>query len=178
RVQAMNEPLATYTTHDGSEYSVIERPEVPDGALVMSFRLLPSAGSPPPHLHPQTVEVFEVLEGELEMLVGRAWRTARAGESVTVNPGVRHTFRNTSGAEVIVRNVHDPHHGFEVDIRSIARVSQQMQAMTPRSPRAAMQMALLWRRHDDLIRPADAPMRAAFGLLQGVGRLTRQSPPQ
>lgn len=130
----MDEPLATYTTYDGSEYSVIERPESPDGALAMSFRLLPSAGSPQPHLHPHTVEVFEVLEGELEMLVGREWRMARAGESVTVDAGVRHTFRNTSGAEVIVRNVHDPHHDFDVYIRSIARVSRQMQAMTPRSP--------------------------------------------
>jgi hypothetical protein len=41
-----------------------------------------------------------------------------------------------------------------------------------------MEMALLWRRHEDLILPADAPMRVAFGLLQGAGRLTRQSPPE
>jgi hypothetical protein len=112
------------------------------------------------------------------MLVGKEWRKARTSESVTFDAGVRHTFRNTSGAEVIVRNVHDPHHDFEAYIRSIAKVSQQMQAMTPKSPRGG---------HADVPPVASprgpdprrrCPMRVAFGLLQGVGRLIRQWPPE
>lgn len=171
----MEEPLATYTTYDGSEYSVLERPEGPDGALVMRFRLRPDAGSPPPHVHPHTVEVFEVLEGELELLVDKTWRKAKAGESITVEPGVRHTFRNHSGADVIVRNVHDPHHDFETYIRSIAQASQEMRATSPNTPKAAIRMALLWGRHDDLIRPADPPMKVAFPLLRRVGRIAGMS---
>ncbi len=173
----MTQPLATYTTYDGSEYSVLERPEGPAGALVMRFRLLPQAGVPPPHLHPHAVEVFEVIEGELEMLIGREWRTARAGESVTVEPGVRHSFRNRSGGEVVVTNVHDPHHDFETYIRAIARTSQEMRAMGPKSPGTAIRIALLWGRHHDLIRPADPPLKVAFPLLRGVGRVARVSPP-
>ena len=174
----MTEPLATYTTYDGSEYSVLERPSGPEGALVMCFRIRPEAGSPPPHVHPYTVEVFEVLEGEFELLVDKSWQKVRAGESVSIDAGVRHTFRNKSGAEVVVRNVHDPHHDFEAYIRSIAKISQEMRATSPNSPKAAIRMALLWERHDDLIQPADPPMKLAFPLLRGVGRLARTSAPE
>ena len=172
----MNEPLATYKTYDGSEYSVLERPQGPDGALVMRFRLTPDTGSPPPHIHPHTVEVFEVLQGEFETLVGKEWRKLRAGESVTVEPGVRHTFRNNSGAEVLIGNVHDPHHDFEAYIRAVAKVSQELRTTDPKSPGAAARMAVLWGRHEDLIRPADVPMKIAFPILRGVARIARLSP--
>ena len=173
----MSEPLVTYKTYDGSEYSVLERPEGADGALVMLFRLTADAGSPPPHIHPHTVEVFEALQGEFETLVDDEWQTVQAGESVTVEPGVRHTFRNNSGAEVVIRNVHDPHHDFEAYIRAVAKVSQETRATDPKSPKAAAQMAVLWGRHDDLIRPADRPMKIAFPVLRGAARVARVSPP-
>ena len=173
----MTQPLATYTTYDGAEYTVLERPESSDGALVMQFRLPPRAGVPPPHVHPHTVEIFEVLEGEFETLLRKEWRKLRAGESVTVEPGARHTFRNESGSEVVVRNVHEPHHDFEAYIRSIANISRETQSASPSSPAAAIRMALLWGRHEDLIRPADPPLKAAFPVLRGVGRMARMSTP-
>jgi mannose-6-phosphate isomerase-like protein (cupin superfamily) len=174
---SISEPLASYRTFDGSEYSVLERPQDSDGALVMRFRLTPRAGSPPPHVHPYTVEVFEILEGELEMLIGREWRKVGPGESATVEAGVRHSFRNTSGAEVVIRNVHDPHHDFEAYIRSLAKVSQELRVSTPNSPGAVARVALIWGRHDDLIRPADLPLKIAFPILRGAGRLGRLSVP-
>ncbi len=174
----MNEALTIYTTYDGSEYSVLERPEGPGGALVMRFRLPPGAASPPPHIHPHTVEVFEVLEGEFETLLGKEWRTVRAGQSVSVDPGVRHTFRNESGADVVIRNVHEPHHDFEAYLRAISKASHEMRATSPNSPGAALRIALLWGRHDDLIRPADAPMKVAFPLMRGVARIARIRPPE
>lgn len=167
----MTEPLATYTTYDGSEYSVLERPAAADDPLVMRFRLTAAAGAPPPHVHPRTVETFEVLEGRFEMLVGDEWRTVAAGESVDVPAGLRHTFRNDSGAEVVIRNVHDPHHDFEAYIRSIAQLSQELKATTPKSPAAAARMALLWERHDDLIQPADLPMKIGLPVLSRIARV-------
>jgi hypothetical protein len=41
----MTQPLVTYTTYDGAEYTVLERPESSDGALVMQFRLPPGQES-------------------------------------------------------------------------------------------------------------------------------------
>jgi len=173
----MSEILATYETYDGSEYSVVERPDGPKGALVMRFRLVPNAGSPPPHVHPHTSEVFEVLEGRFEMLVGSDWRTVSAGESVSVEPGVRHSFRNQSGSEVVIRNVHAPHHDFEAYIRSVAGLSQELRTTAPTGPAAAARFAVLWGRHDDLIRPADLPMRIGFPILRAAARVARLPSP-
>jgi quercetin dioxygenase-like cupin family protein len=145
----MSKGLATYKTYDGSEYTVLERPSAPGGPLVMRFRLTPDCGVPPPHIHPRTVEVFEVREGELELLVERQWQTARAGDTMKLEPDVRHTFRNGSGPEVVVRNVHDPHHDFEAYIRAVAKISQQLRATDAKSPGAAARMAVLWGRHGD-----------------------------
>ena len=37
----------------------------------------------PVHLHPSATESYEVLEGELEVLVGGEWRTLGPGEKVS-----------------------------------------------------------------------------------------------
>jgi len=173
----MAEPLATYRTFEGSEYSVLQRPKGPDGKLVMRFRLPSGCGTPPPHVHPYTAEVFEVEEGRFQMLVGKEWREVKAGDSVTVEAGMRHGFRNESGAEVVIRNVHDPHHDFEAFIESVAKLSQSIRSSDPKSPSAAAKMAVIWGHHDDLIRPADPPVKAAFSVLRSIARVTRISPP-
>ena len=56
-------------------------------------------GGVTPHIHPAMQERFEVLDGEMSFLSGRKWVTVGAGESVTVPAGVRHAYRNNSGAE-------------------------------------------------------------------------------
>ena len=43
---------------------------------------------PPVHVHPNSEESFDVLEGELEFLVDGKWSTVGAGGSVTVPAGV------------------------------------------------------------------------------------------
>lgn len=167
----------TFTTYDGSEYTVLERPEGSDGALVMRFVLRPDCGAPPPHVHPHTVEVFEVTEGEFELLVDHDWMPVRAGESVSVAPGQRHTFRNRSGANVIVRNVHDPHHDFERYIRRVAQLSQDLETVAPSGPGAVARMSLLWNEHSDLIQAADAPMKVGMKAMGTAARLLRLDVP-
>lgn len=167
----------TFALFDGSRMTVLERPSGPGDPLVMRFEIKSGGGAPPPHTHPSATEVFEVLEGEFEMLVDDSWQMVKAGESVTVAPGQRHTFRNHSGSEVVIRNVHDPHHDFERYIRSVATLSHELKATDPKDPKAAARFALLWGRHDDLIRPADLPLKVAFPILRGIGRLARMSVP-
>lgn len=167
----MGEALATYTTYDGSEFAVLKRPESAVDSLVMRFTITPEAGSPPPHVHPHAIETFEVLEGEFELLMGSEWRRVGAGESVNVPAGMRHTFRNESGAEVVVRDVHAPHHDFETYIAAIARLTQDLKATTPKTPGAAARVAILFDRHSDLIQPADLPLKLAFAVLRTVARV-------
>jgi mannose-6-phosphate isomerase-like protein (cupin superfamily) len=139
---------------DGSEYWVLERPSGPGDAVVMEFRLPDHGAQPLTHVHPHNIEVFEVLEGEVEFLVGSEWRTLRAAESVTVPPGERHTFRNHSGAFAAFRNVHDPHHDFEAYLRKLTTLQNELQMTSPEGPDAAARFAMVVGQYPDLLKPA------------------------
>ena len=58
----------------------------------------------PVHTHLTSDEVFYVLEGEMEFLLGIERKTFKAGETVYVAQGTAHTFANTSqlNARVLV----------------------------------------------------------------------------
>ena len=164
---------------DGSEYAFTDKPsDRQTQPLHMEFLIQPGAPGPPPHIHPHPVrETFEVLEGEFELRHGDEWKPVRAGESLTVEPGTVHTFRNESGAPVRIHNVHDPAHGFETYMRQIHAivVDKGFQKVTPQ---AALYMAALWHEHPDTIRPAGAPMSAAMTVLAGAARLLRIRAPR
>jgi mannose-6-phosphate isomerase-like protein (cupin superfamily) len=165
------------TLFDGSEYRVLERPSGPGDAVVMEFRLPDRCYSPPPHVHPHNVEVFEVLEGEVELLLGSEWRTVRAGESVTVPRGERHTFRNHSGEVAAFRNVHDPHHDFEAYLRKLTALSNELQVTSRKGLGAAARSAMVVGQYPDLIEPADVPMRVGMPILRTLGRVLRLNVP-
>jgi len=57
---------------------------------------------PPAHSHDRSVEVFEVDAGSLTVTLDGDERVASAGESVTVDTGVVHTFRNGSDERALV----------------------------------------------------------------------------
>jgi quercetin dioxygenase-like cupin family protein len=159
---------------DGSTYTVISSPADPEReSLLMEFHLMPDCAAPPPHIHPGGQrETFEVTEGAFELRKGSDWHRVEAGQSLTVEPGEVHTFRNREHAPVRVRNVHDPGHSFEPYIRRLhALVSEH--GFTGPSPKAMLYMSLLWSEHSDTIVPASAPQRAAMAVLAGVGRALR-----
>lgn len=77
----------------------------------------------------------------------------------------------------MIRNVHTPHQDFETFIRSIANLSQELQATAPTGPAAAARFAVLWGRPYDLIRPADLPMKIGFPILRAAARVARLAAP-
>ncbi|MFL5841245.1 MAG: cupin domain-containing protein [Thermoleophilaceae bacterium] len=164
---------------DGSEYAFLEKPADPRrDPLVMEFLIQPDAAGPPPHVHPAPVrETFTVTEGEFELLHGGDWKRLATGESLTVEPGTVHTFRNKSSGPVRIHNVHDPAHGFEQYMRQIYGLIQQ-HGFERITPKAALYMALLWREHPDTIRPGSAPMGAGMAALGGLARLMRLELPR
>lgn len=82
---------------------LLERPGEGDADRPVLLQwLAPDAAEPPPHVHP-TDETFAAVEGTLTVVVDGEARRLPPGESVTVPPGVEHTFRNDTGAAVAFR---------------------------------------------------------------------------
>jgi mannose-6-phosphate isomerase-like protein (cupin superfamily) len=71
----------------------------------------PGAVGPPEHLHLDLTEQFNVLEGELVVVLNGAERVAHAGESVVISPHTAHRFFNRSNSpalyEMTVPREHD-----------------------------------------------------------------------
>jgi mannose-6-phosphate isomerase-like protein (cupin superfamily) len=93
----------------------LERPEVSVNE-VKAAGPFEGAG---PHFHKEHVDVFFVLEGELELLNGTETVRAGAGTSVAVPPGIVHGFRNPGPGGVRYLNIHAPDGGFIEYIRRI-----------------------------------------------------------
>lgn len=61
---------------DGNTYIVTRSAAETGGeSIEMEFILPPKAVAPPPHIHPQQVEEYEVLEGSFDVMVDGHWRT-------------------------------------------------------------------------------------------------------
>jgi hypothetical protein len=59
--------------------------------------LSPGGGFRIPHWHEDLYEVFYVLKGEIDYLLGGDWRVAPVGATVFIPTGAVHAFRNASG---------------------------------------------------------------------------------
>jgi quercetin dioxygenase-like cupin family protein len=158
-----------FTFSDGSEYVVISSPADPEHEpLVMEMTYVSHCLAPPPHVHPDGSDTFEVLEGEIEVRANGKWHLLEVGQSITAQPGEVHTFRNRGSLPVRVRNVHDPAHRFEHYLRQIEAVLRE-QRLTRLTPRAAMYLAMIDREHQETIRPA-VPLRVPMSILAWLGR--------
>jgi quercetin dioxygenase-like cupin family protein len=60
-------------------------------------------GTPPMHRHPSQTERFEVLEGTLEVKVGRRRRTLQAGDELEIPAGTAHAMHGAATVRWEVR---------------------------------------------------------------------------
>ncbi len=160
---------------DGSTYIVMRPTAETDGAYVeMEFVLPSGCVPPPPHVHPHQVEEYEVLEGSFEVVIDGAWSTLASGESASVPQGALHTFKNSSGAVVRVRNRHRPAMRFEEFIERTSQSLRTAGVSSKRDPRVYMCLSKVMLRYGDTLVPARRrdriPMRA-LAWLGGVLRL-------
>lgn len=132
----------------------------------------PGMGGPPLHVHPHADDVFELLEGELEVCVDGEWSTIRAGETAVAPAGRPHTFRNTSGKPVSIINHHRPPQRFEEFFRDMHSLIKQgkIKALPPKDPRSAIYAAMLFAVYPDEIKVVKPP-NAVFSVLAGVGKM-------
>jgi quercetin dioxygenase-like cupin family protein len=83
------------------------------GAFVLAEAVTPPGSGPPPHIHANEDELFQVLEGRVSFFAEGKWTEFGPGAVVFLPRGGVHTFRNTgetpSRMSVLLRPA-----GFEV----------------------------------------------------------------
>jgi quercetin dioxygenase-like cupin family protein len=162
---------------DGSVYELTRSAADAGGEFVeMRFTLPPGSVAPPPHAHPGLVEEYEVLEGELDVMVDGDWRTLGPGDSASVPADTIHTFKNRSDTTVMTRNVHRPPARFEDYIEQIDRVLRARGITDAKSPKVPIYLSMIMLEYPDTLVPARARERITIKALAGVGRLLRMSP--
>lgn len=157
---------------DGSTYEVTAAAAEAGGESVsMIFTFPPGSFAPPPHVHPTPVEEFEVLDGELDLMVDGEWRTLRAGESASVPAGVVHTFKNRSAEVVRVANVHRPAARFEDYIEHNHRLLRARGVKGMKDPRIPIYLSMVMLEYPETLAPSRARDRFGMRALARVGRL-------
>jgi mannose-6-phosphate isomerase-like protein (cupin superfamily) len=150
---------------DGSVYVVRSPAAASDGAYVEMDFVLPSrCVPPPPHVHREQVEEYEVLEGSLDVVIDGAWVTLAVGDRASVPIGAVHTFANRSGTTVRVRNRHRPAKRFEDFIAETSGTLAAHGVTRRRDPRIPLLLSKVMLQYGETLAPARRrealPMRA------------------
>lgn len=157
---------------DGTTFVVLESASDNDRAP-MTFEITMAAGAigPPRHSHPAQEESWTVQFGELSVLVGRQWRTLRAGESLSIPPGTVHTIANRSRANVRVRDTHSPALDFEEYIEDLDTLTRAGKVSIRMTPRTLIYGAMVLVAHRPMQLTANPAQRAAESILATLGHL-------
>ena len=121
--------------------------EAPDHPVGVVESTVP-AGFPGPvrHRHTTMTDIFYVLEGVLEFVLGDERRVAGPGTFVLVPPGVEHAFSNPGSMPATFLNIYQPA-GLEHYLKEVGRRSA---AGTPPTP---VEMAEIARSYDFVATP-------------------------
>jgi quercetin dioxygenase-like cupin family protein len=159
------------TMPDGTTFEIVRSPADPErDPSEVVFTAKPNGPAPPPHVHPRQREIFTLEEGDFELLVDGGWRKLAPGESLTIEAGATHTYRNKGTQTARVRTVHEPGLSFEGYLRELHATAVE-HGIDKITPAMAARMAVIWRRHADTIRPGPAPIKLAFAVLGRIGPL-------
>lgn len=168
----MHPPGTAFTLPDGSRYVLRTSGDEVDGEFVeFEWIFEPGTLGPPMHSHPSQVEEYEVLEGELEVVVDGRTQTLTAGQSASVPAGVAHTFRRPR-AFTRVRNFHRPALGFEDFIATMARLAEERNIRRSFDPRVPLVLASAWQRHPETLYATRPHERLALRGAAAIARAT------
>lgn len=112
------------------------------GPTQVRFELPPRQGGPPTHFHERFDETFEIIEGELSMVIAGRPLVLRAGERATVRAGTTHSFSNASDARVVFRAIVPQGEGFQRFIRGWYGLAMDGRADRA-GPRNPLELAVL-----------------------------------
>ncbi|PTM10421.1 MAG: cupin domain-containing protein [Bacteroidetes bacterium] len=109
----------------GMRFTVVRNAAATNGqSLDLEWELLPQCNMKDPlfHTHPNAIETYEILEGNMEFFVKDKWLPAKKGDKLTVPKGVVHTFRNPTDKIAKVYNTHQPALRMEAYFEDVVKV--------------------------------------------------------
>ena len=106
--------------------------------LLQSKMEINTSNLPPYHYHTKFTELFTIVEGELNMMVGKDKKTMilKKGESYRVKKKEPHTFWNASDNPVVYQVKHEPACQFEKALKishSLAAIGKAGKGGTPKN---------------------------------------------
>lgn len=143
-------------------------------SLEMEWRLSPRSGGTPVHMHRNATETYTILDGELEVFKKDKWITARVGDTVTIEKGEPHTFKNITDEFVRVYNTHQPAMAFEDFFKGLHKFAKSGLVKDGKmSFKAIVGVSTLWTNYPNEIisvKPPSFVMKAlgAYGRLTGM----------
>lgn len=159
---------------DGSVY-VVRTPTAATGGDYVEMEFILPAGTfaPPPHVHPQQVEEYQVIEGTFDVMVDGEWTTIGPGESASVPVGADHTFRNPTDGTVRVLNWHRPAMNFEQFIERTHHALTKAGVKGSRDPRFLLYISTFFMAYPETLVPSRRRERIPMKVLGGLGHLLR-----
>jgi quercetin dioxygenase-like cupin family protein len=159
----------------GMRWEITRSTEETDGELFETTSWLDARSSRPPfHVHPNTEESFEVIEGSLDVCKDGEWTTLQSGETSIIPAGVPHTLRNASDepAKIVMRiRPAGRSEAFFRDMHGLIH-GGKAKRFPPKEPGTAIYAAMLYDRYPDEIRATGA-LNVVFKALTLVGKALR-----
>ena len=157
----------------GERATILELPDAtPDGRLIVELTALVGARVGGEHRHPDAVERFTVLEGELTVKRDGQTSALRRGETVTVEADVWHDWWNEADRDARVRAEITPGARIVHMVETMWGLARLGHTDTKGMPHP-LQLALTAREFSDVVvfrSPPLAVQRAFFGALAPIAR--------
>lgn len=147
-------------------------------SLDLHWDLLPGCNMKDPlvHTHPNAIETYEILEGNMEFFVKDKWIKATKGDQITVPIGVKHAFRNPTDSIVKVLNTHQPalrmENYFEDVVKVLQKATDGGQKPFSMNPKTMLYMGVLMNNYRPEIiatNPPDFAVRILGVVAKGMG---------
>jgi mannose-6-phosphate isomerase-like protein (cupin superfamily) len=157
------------------ERMVFRRTAVETDGAVVEFDLFVAPGGRPgaPHRHLISEERFDVLCGTVVFYVDGVEHKLGVGDTITIQAGVPHDFRNLGSEEVHMRGWVEPAHRFEELMETFFALSARDQTDETGRPGLLQTSAVLYRLRNEY-RLEVVPLlvqRLAFPVLAALARM-------
>ena len=146
-----------------------------DGDVQHVETIVAPGGGVTPHVHPTVREEFVVHEGTCQFLAGRTWVDRSAGESIVVEPGTRHAFRNRGTAPTRIECKATPPSSLQAFLEDAAGMSRagKLHKIGLPKPNGLLEAAVLIDAYDDMVHlgfpaPPRPVQKLVFGPLAKV----------